>query len=493
MLKPFSIKGQFLFKFRLFLGLILFILVLTFLYLKIVPFGNITYSLDYTAKLHSGKGFIYGFTPAERVDLKSGDGPRLIGDPVYFSLFTPRTFDQATVTVKYRDHLRAETPIIEAGVLVDKLVWRYDLKPLENKILDRLKFKWGRLEDDARIILQSENNYTNLTDFKNDLEKGQLKNCPDGPQTCLIVYNYQLDTDYHLTNYQTGMSLTIDSPLRGAQQFFLYLNDEPLRVSFDFVDLNQNKDSDPITVILSAGAKTIQSQTLTDDTLPTTDGRLETKSLFLEEKELTRGVYKVEIKANEDIVIKKIVSSVNKLAFINKLWPVSANGSLTFYTDANYLQVKALNPASFQTIKFGSENFAVTEIDNQFTFKSNSGALIKEIKLAKDDLILENNGVFAFSPESLFNPLLEKLDRYFTPNGGTQYLIANYQSPRGDEKLKTATAEFNLRGAYREKGKYSFMISLPGLTADNGVDDYLEIKEITIKLKGRTLWQKIFN
>jgi hypothetical protein len=493
MIKPFLTKWPFLLKLRLFFILLGLIIVLVFLYLKVVPGGQITYTCDYDSWLKSGKGFIYGFTPAERVDTKSAALPRLIGDPVYFSLFTPRTFDQATVTVKYRDHLPAETPIVETGVLVDKLVWRYDLKPFENKILDRLKFKWDRLEDGARIILQSENNYADLADFENDLEKGQLKNCPGGPQTCLIVYNYQLDTDYHLTNYQAGMSLTIASPLRGAQQFFLYLNNEPLRISFDFVDLNQNKDSDPITIILSAGAKTIQSQTLADNTPPTTDGRLEIKSFILEEKETVRGVYKVEIKANEDIVTKKIVSSVNKLVFINKLWPVSTDGDLTFYTDANYLQVKALKPTSLQTLKFGQENFAVTEIDNQFTFKTNSGALLKEIKLTKDDLILENNGVFAFSPESFFDPLLKKLDRYFTPNGGTQYLIANYKSPQGDENLKTATAEFNLRGAYREKGKYSFMISIPGLRAEDGTDDYWEIKEIKIELKGRTLWQKIFN
>jgi len=482
-----------LFRARIISLALLIFLVVIFLFLKVVPGGQITYTRDYDSWFKSGKGFIYGFTPAERVDLKSGQRPRLVGDPIYFSVFTPRTFDQASVTVKYRDRLKSGTPLIEAGVLVDKLVWNYDLKPLENKLLDQLKFKWNRLEDGARVILQSEKNYHSLAAFENDLAKGQLKNCPGGPQTCLVVYNYQLDLQYRLPNYQSGFSLSIDKPLRGAQQFYIYLNNEPWRLSLELVDLNQNKDQDPVVVILSEANRIISSQTIPDDQAQPASGTLERKSLILEEAKLPAGVYRVEIKANEDIVIKKIVSSTNKLVFVNKLWPVSTNQDLTFYTNENYLQVKVLSPASLQTIRFGAEDFLAAEINNQYTFKTNSNALLKEIKLTKDEVILENGGVFALTPDSFFNPQLTKLDRFFTPNGGTQYLIANYQTPRGDENLKTAVADFNLRGVYREKGKYSFMISVPGLRADDGQEDYLEIKEISIKLKGRTLWQKIFN
>ncbi len=51
--------------------------------------------------------------------------------------------------------------------------------------------------------------------------------------------------------------------------------------------------------------------------------------------------------------------------------------------------------------------------------------------------------------------------------------------------------EFDLRGAYREDGKYTFLISAPGLNPNDALDDYLEIEEIKVELKGKTLIEKI--
>lgn len=472
------------------LSLLIFILAV-FLYLKIVPFGKISYVRDYSQAWHSGKGFIYGFTPAERIESTAGNLPRLIGDPIYFSLFTPRTFDKAKITVIYRDHLSTSTPLVEAGVLVDKLVWRYDLKPLQNNILDKLMFIWPRLEENGVMFLQKEKNYSSLIDFKKDLETGNLKNCSGGPASCVAIYNYPLKLNYHLVDYQNSEAVVLANPLRGAHQFYLYLNNGPLRLAFDFVDLNQDKELDPITVTLYSGDKVIVSKQLLDENPAPASGQLEEKSLTLEPANLSAGAYKVEVKISDDVVIKKIVSSVSRLSFINKVWPVSSGGQLSLYTDADYLQVKALNPASLQTINFSGQNFSLDKAYDQFIFKTSSKAVAKEIRLSKDDVILENSGVFAWSPAGLFNPSLKKVDRFFLA-GETSYIIAGYEPPQEtDDGFKIATAEFNLRGAYRENGKYSFMLSIPGLKVDNGSAEYLEIKEIRIDLNGRTLWQKI--
>ena len=68
----------------------------------------------------------------------------------------------------------------------------------------------------------------------------------------------------------------------------------------------------------------------------------------------------------------------------------------------------------------------------------------------------------------------------------------DYDLPLAENDKTIASAEFDLIGVYREKGKYNFMISVPGLKEDDAVDDYLEIIEIKIEFSGRTLWQKIF-
>lgn len=510
MLRQFCKNWPFFVKLRLFLGLVLLILVFLFLFLKIVPSGEIVYTRDYDSWFKTGKGFINGFTPAERVDLKSGTLPRLIGDPIYFSVFTPRTFDQAKLTIVYHNHLSSSTPLVEAGILVDKLVWRYELKPIQNKILDNLRFKWLRLEDSNSgnnqsstplLILQAEKNYSNPEEFKDDLKIGKLKNCPGGIFNCLAIYNYSLNTDYQISNYQPARPLVINTPLRGALQFYVYLNNEPLRLDFELVDLNQAKDPDPVTVILYSADKIIASENLADSKQLDTSGKIRSGKLSLHKNNLPIGVYKVELKASDDIVVKKITSSLDHLSFINKIWPVTTAKPLTLYTDANYLQVKAYDPASLQTIKFGGQDFAVTEAYEQFTFETSANSAVKEIKLNRDDLILETNGVFSFASSSLFNPNLKKIDRYFSADTDARYIVAGYEPPRSfrvsdralsDQEFKVASVKFDLKTAYRENGRYNFMISVPGLKVDDNSRNYLEIKEIKLELKGRTLWQKIF-
>lgn len=484
-------KWLFLFRFRFVLGLILVTIVSLFLYLKIIPFGSITYSRDYTSSWKLGKGFINNFTPPERVDLVSEDGALLIGDPVYFSLFTPRTFDKAKVTVIYKDNLSINTPVIETGVLADNIVWRYDLRPLDNKALDYLMLRWNLSEDDGKIFLQKKNNYKDLSTFKKDFSNGTLKDCPKNQMSCLAVYNYPLDYNYRITNYQPSLSTVIDTPLRGAHQFYVYLNNELLNFEFDFVDLNLSKKEAPIQVIVSAKNKIIVNEMIKDNSIKTGSGELEEKKITINNNNLPTGVYKVEIKASDDIVIKKIVSSLDHLSFLNKIWPVSGSKPLKIYTNSKNLQIKALNPVSLQRIFFGGEEFNINETYKQFSFQTTSESDIKEINIQKDDLILENNGVFSFSEKSLFDPNIKKVDYFFSVNDNTKYIIADYKKPLENDGFKTASAELNLRGAYRENGKYSFIISIPGLKSDDNLKDNLEIYEIKVELKGRSLWEKI--
>ena len=486
-------KWPFLFKLRFILGLILVIIISLFLYLKILPFGSISYSRDYTSNSRFGKGFINNFTPAERVDVNSEEGALLIGDPVYFSLFTPRTFDKAKITIVYKDNLSIDTPIVEAGVLADNVVWRYDLKPIDNKALDYLMLRWEKIEENGKLLLQKDNNYKDIASFEKDLKENTLKNCSFDLVNCLVTYNYPLDYNYRITNYRPALPLIIDKPLRGAHQFYVYLNNEPLHFEFNFIDLNQSSKSSPINVLVSSYNKVILNETLDDENLNPGSGKTEEKKLVVEKNNLASGVYKVEVKISDDVVIKKIVSSLDRLAFINKVWPVSTGGDLKLYTDSDYLQVKALNPASLQKISFGGESFSLNETFKQFDFKTSSKINIKEISLEKDDLIIENNGVISFSKESLFNPSLKKADRFFSVKTEAKYIIANYSKPYEEDGFKTATVELNLKGAYREKGKYSFMISVPGLKAEDSIKDSLEIYKIKIELDGRTLWQKIWD
>ncbi len=485
-------KKSLLFRVRLTWVSAIVLIVLVFLFLKVIPFGEATYTKNYATWLKSGKGFIYNFTPAERVDEKSGSLPRLVGDPVYFSVFTPRTFSKAKVTIKYKSNLTEKTPIIEAGVLADNIVWQYELKPVQNNYLDYLDTVWNNIFEPNVNLLQLDKNYSNISDFLDDVRAGTIKDCPNGPTSCLATYNYSPEFNFRLADARESLPVDFDIPLRGAHVMLIYINEEPLRFDFNFVDLNQDKKPDPIQLILSKDKNIIATSDLLDTDGNEESGKEKIKQLSLEKRDLPPGVYKLEIKITDDVVIKNIKASLGRFVFANKVWPVSVGKKLSFFTSASYIQAKAYGPASVQNIEFDGQSFNLSEPYKQFEFASDKQSNFKNIELEKDDVIFENNGVFSFSGASLFNPLLKKVDSHFTPNKEIKYVLANYKSPDEGGIYKVATAEFNVKNAYREQGKYSFMLAIPGLKADDDFNDYLEIKEIKIEFTGRNIWQKIF-
>ena len=117
----------------------------------------------------------------------------------------------------------------------------------------------------------------------------------------------------------------------------------------------------------------------------------------------------------------------------------------------------------------------------------------KEILFLKDDIILETDGTFSFKPDDFFNPELSKVNEHFVLDQELKYILAEYESPlKIGDNLKQAVITLNTKEAYRENGKYSFMISVPGLKSEDKIKDSLEIYEIKVELTGRTLWQKIW-
>ena len=486
-LKSFCRNMSFLCQLRLVLGAIILILTLVFLYLKIVPGGQITYTRNWPRGLVSGKGFIYDFKPAERLVAVDSAALRLVAEPVYFSLYSPRGFDKAELTVKYRDHLASATPIIEVGVLRDKLTGQYEFKPLQNDLVDKYRFSLPRLEDSPeRLILQTEKYYDDVAEFEKDLQSGNLKDCPGGPTTCVASYNYPLDFAFRLPDYTAIAPALITQPFRGAQQFYVYFPAGAWRLAFDFVDLNFDKGQDPITVNVYSGAQIAATQALTDNNPTPDNGQSEEKEVILNGQGVS-GLYRVEIKVSDDIVMAQLNSSSDKIAFINKIWPVSGKGA-TLFTDASSLGVATINPASLGKISFGGKKFDINQTYKQFYFSASAG--VNKVILAKDDLVLENSGVFSFSAASLINPGVKKIDRYFSLTDNIKYLMAAYERPLEDNGLKTARAVLSLKGAAVENNKYTFLFSIPGLDGTADSENYLEIEEISIKLTGKNILEK---
>ena len=463
---------------RSILWLMLVLILLVLLRLAVVPSGKISYMNDFIKPYY----FISKLTPEERVKVKEG-AVEIKGDPVYFTLRTPRKFDKATLTVKFKN--QTDLPIIEAGVLVDKNLWRYQTLPLQNRLLDDLINEWDYVDESGTILLQKSKKYDSISEF--------LNNPPSSDQ--IATYNYDLNNKFFISDYQSDLrDKTIDQAIRGSYQFYTYIKNETLDYTFYFIDLNHNKEGDQVEIkVYDDNKNLISSKFLSDDGVTDDFGIPSPKrELSVKLPGLSEGVYKIELVVNDDIVTDHIITKQQKISFINKLWLADKNlGSLNLYTDSNLINAQTANPSSLQDILINDGKLQLEETYHQYNIEA--GEKINAIKIKKSDLIISGNGIFSFSIDQLIEPKIKKLDYSFDPDKSSiNYIIAKYKSPddTGDG-WKRAVAIFDISNAYREDGKNSFLISIPGLTTEN--QNKISVGDIKIDLSGDTIWHKLNN
>lgn len=470
-------------KLRIILWHILVIIVLFFVYMAIVPSGHISYVCD----MQDDNPFISSISPKDRIGETNNNGQKIIGDPVYFSLETPRTFSEANLEIKFKNNNPEENPIIEAGVLVDKTIWRYKLSPLDNYFLDNLYNQWDYSEKGNLVLFTNpaiaSSTFYSVDDF--------LANPPRMDE--IATYNYDLKTDYILDNYSSSTKIiSLDKKLRGPFQVLTYIDNEDFYFDFTFSDLNKNKDSDEINLNLYYEDQLVDSKHLDDDGIVNDLGKIRpSRNIGFELANMPQGVYKIELRVNEDIVTEKIQSKQNKISFLNKIWLEDASAiNLPIFTDSNVIFAQTTNPASLQEIKFASSSLDIENTYRQYS--ANLEATSTEILIQKGDVILAGNGVFSFDQQSLFDPKIKKIDSSFKlPNSGINYILADYKKPQKEGEYFVSGIKVDLSGAYRENSKYSFLISIPGLRADDDIDDSVEIDSIRVDLQGTDLIGKI--
>ena len=465
-------------KIRVILWLILACFLIFFLWMGIVPTGKIVYSRDFNQENESY--FIKKLTPKERVTEINNSAQKIIGDPAYFFLYTPRRFDKCKLILKYKSDL----PIIETGVLLDKKSWNYRLYPIENGAIDELMKSWSFVRDNNLVLLQRDTSTSSVQEKFSSVNEF-LKNMPDLNR--IALYNYDLNQDFILSDYASSSEEKIlDYSLRGDYQFYTYIAGEDLDFRFNFFDINKDKEADPVEINLYYNDELVDNKTLEDDGVTTDTGEIsEERSLEFKTVGLPEGVYKMEVKASDDIITKEIRTRQNKLAFINRLW-IYENGKKNFvvYTDVQNLKAQTINPGSLQKIKVGEKFFDIKETYKQFGVLLEGGE--SEIKIAKSDIMIAGNGVFSFDKPAMINPRIKKVESNFSVES-VDYILAEYVGPRKDNDWKIVEVEIDLSGAYREEGEYKFIISAPDLSEEN----YLELDEIKMELEGKSLWEKL--
>ena len=401
-------------------------------------------------------------------------GVTVKGDPVYFSVRPPRRFTRAKVTVKFKN--TTDSPVVELGLLNDKMAWNYELKPLQNKIIDQLSLVWPTVSGAAGArLIEREKKYNTVEQFLNSLP----------PTSEIALYDYILKTEFKLADYKPRPeSRVIDYNWRGAYQFYTYIKNEALAYIFDFADLNLNQDSDPVRIKVYSQDGLIYEKRIADDDASE-------RQVSLKITDLPEGAYRVSFIGNNDIITKKIISPQSQFALINKVWLADGNAkNLVLYTNSREVSAQTINPASLSEVKVGGRAINLNETHKQFSILT--GNRPETIALAKDDIIISGDGVFALAADSLVDPRLPNVDKNLEINQGKiNYILTGYQGAKSADGWLSAAADFDLTKAYQENGKYQFLLSLPGLKAGEPAGGEAVIKEIKVELTGTSLAEKI--
>lgn len=412
-----------------------------------------------------------GYIPEQREDL------------TYFTTDMPFRYDKAKVRITFRNPY--EDQVIKVG-FKDKDIWHYDTKVIDAPILDGLT--WEHVGKDPTLY-QKEKHYENVPSFLSGIPEKSVIGTFDYDLNYLKLYESELP-DYTPASSDT----VIDTPLRGKQIIYMYLDQEPFRLHLEKQDLNWYEDPDTTIVKVFKGTEMVYQVTVDDDGVADdskTPGVVQSVDIANPGPELPeKGAYKVVIEANADTIIKKLQTNLHKIVFEGTVFPVDNAQVLPkivketrpteLVTKGRNVKIRTYHDQALQQVRVGEEEIDLDMVQEE-RVATLSGELT-QITLPKSDVILSTPDYFAFSQDQYFEPTPFKVIDITDSEQIDQvdYLITNFTPPLNTEGMwQVAEKEFDLKMASIEKGKLSWLVQMPGIK-DRPMGVY--IKKIEVEL-----------
>ena len=468
-------------KLRTFQGVLILALVTLFVFLgckEFAPRGVLTMSKS----VSETSPFLSRVLPDTRVedvytDARGMDLQSIVGEPAYFTLTPPRDFDAIDFEILFKNET---APVVELGVLTNVDADAYQLKPLQNKILDELD--WDVVQEGDVTLYDRHGKYDLIADFLVDTPRLEE----------IAAYHYQLDRPYRIPYYiPNSQTRTLELSLRGEHEFLTYIENETLNFTFDVMDMNRTIGEDSVTVLVfDKDSEVVASATLDDDGDVSQDGvGSEMRSISINSS-LPNGVYKFVFKTNRDIFIRRITTTQQKLTFTNHLflgdevgyWPEPR--ATSFMTEAKNLSLETQHAEGVQTVTIARAPVSVDEPFVQ-TRHSVRAPGLSYAHVPKGDLLIRGAGHYAFTPGMYFNPDPVRLGWDTDLDAlGINYVITTYKEPVVEDDVVRAQASFELIGVPQVRDAWKFVFSLPGIYDYQGS---IELSDIKVRLNREPL------
>lgn len=456
----------------------------------LVPDGRLSVTTDFV----NPAPYVSMPKPSERLapPERAADGtPRtpLLGDPVFVDFSPPSRFDSVTVTLSYEN---AAHPAVEVGALASALDQQYDVRPVENRVVDQLP--WKRMTSGTLTLLDRRDRYASVDEF--------LRNPP--PRDRVATYAAAAPLPYRIEGYRPASGTRdIEVSLRGHHRMLTYVKDEPLNVTFTVQDMNRQHGADPVTVSVyfEDGAEPVARTVLADDG----NVRDDQKSSKLRQVPVSlvapeEGTYKIEFTSSADVFIRKITTRQRKFVFVDKLYLGDHVGysdrtpAITVLTDGMRLVARTPHAEALQTLTVAGKRLALEQPNLRY-IRQVGGVGLSAITSPKRSVLLETDGLFALSNDEYFDPLTLPIEWYVTQADlearGIEYVLANYEAPREERGVKSGTVTFDMRRlAKTEEGAYRFVVSATGIGETR---QPLRLASMTFALRRQpvTLWNAL--
>ncbi len=430
------------------------------LHQEIVPSGTfvITHAMNETSP------FIDRLLPDQRVSPpeQNTDGEwfqMVKGDPAFFFVHPHRSFQTVEADIWFQNET---VPIVELGVLGDVQSQSYSLEPLQNLILDNLR--WPRIESSGLVLLQRQTTYPSINAF--------LENPP--PMSEIATYQASLTQPFGLEGYTPqSESTVVDVSLRGFHEFKTYIKDEMLAFDFAYMDMNRDEGADGISILVTnADGVPVGDARASDDENVLSDAKPSgLRRISVAIPALPEGVYKVALQVDRDIFWRTITTSQQKMVFLNNVFLADEvayrepGKSVHFWTEAKHLAFVTRHAEGVQSVGTGLRICVVTVPYARCELEVTEEG-VQEVVTERGDLEVTTDGHVAFASGMYFNPdpvrlvYNTDLDRL-----GVNYVIASYTSPRREGNWFVAHATFDASKMVLDKGTWKFVVSTPGITS----------------------------
>jgi hypothetical protein len=443
----------------------------------------------YRVMAGNGSAAIRPMVPENRVTAQLDGSVIVNAEPVYLDVRVPKIYETATLEMDIQNN---NEPLLQAGLAVPGTgEWSFYLQPLQHLQLDKLA--WPHLAQRDLTLWQKYPRYRSIDEFLSSSTTNDR----------IATFNYKLNRPFRIPGYrEPDAPLIIERTLRGPMEMAVYVaanssSTGQLQLSLDIQDINRTLGSDPIAVyVRGADGRNVYSALMSDDgRVSDRVGASPRRQLVIDVPNLAEGAYFIDLRMNEDIFVRKIVSRQHKLIFREHLYVADNAEYSDGFTDMNLaptvlvtngrqFSFRTAHPKGYQTIWVNGQPVAKL-IERHVEYLATSTTPLATIRAPINDAQIQTDGWLAFSHDQFFNPSVYSVEE-FPQLTAFDFLVARYQ-PAQPTTWRQVSTTFQLKDATRTNGRIRLLISNVKPT---GGDGQLRVGSVKVTLRKPSLTKK---